>query len=53
MWCVQQGAETLQDVASDETFVIDLADVIDLPRLKRNKFITEMTGHAPQLQYGE
>lgn len=43
MWCLQQGAENLNDVMEDESCVEDLADLLNMPRLKRSKFITRMT----------
>jgi len=43
MWCVQQGAERLEDVMEDEGCVDDLADLLNLPRLKRNKLVNRLT----------
>lgn len=43
MWCLQQGAENLNDVMEDESCVEDLADLLNMPRLKRSKFVTRMT----------
>jgi len=49
LWCVQQGADTLEDVKRDAGCVDDLADVLDLPRIKRNKFLVQMASPSNDL----
>jgi len=41
-WCLQQGAESLDDIIQDTGCSKDLADALGLPRIKRNKFIARL-----------
>jgi hypothetical protein len=41
-WCVQQGADNLDDIVQDKGCAEALAEALGLPRIKRNKLIARL-----------